>query len=277
MVFSCGLAFALSGCSGASSPSAGPSDVDAGSGDAIADPNLELFSWWVAPGEAEALQALVSTYKDVYPKARVHKYTKTSAVDWETILGDNIETSPWDVVQMSAAAMPGFVIAHPGSLASVDEFYEEPAVKGNMIPDILKAVTFDGHARGVVTGIHRNNAFLFNLQIFEQQKLTPPTTIPEFLEVCAKLKAAGIVPITVSYDTWALRFMLNDILQGVLGAVAYNDYIKSITPADDPDLEKGVFDGRRYLRQDPERVRRRAHLDAGRLRLGGCDRNAALR
>src|SRR5258707_14867458 len=111
-------------------------------------------------------------------------------------------------IQRSAAAVPwppasaypslrgagerGFVIAHPGSLASVDEVYDEPGAKANMVPDILKAVTFDGHARGVVPGIHRNNAFLFNLQICEQQKLTPPTTMAEFLDVCAKLKAAGI-------------------------------------------------------------------------------------
>jgi ABC-type glycerol-3-phosphate transport system substrate-binding protein len=32
---------------------------------------VEVFSWWVAPGEADALQALVNTYKATYPSGRV--------------------------------------------------------------------------------------------------------------------------------------------------------------------------------------------------------------
>jgi glucose/mannose transport system substrate-binding protein len=238
VVICCAAALA-SGCGGTAAPSA-PGVSDAGTGDGATTNVLDLFSWWVAPGEAEALQALVSAYKELYPKVRVSRDTRATAVDWDVVLGANIDKSPWDVVQVSQSGLASFVAAHPMSLAPVDEFYDEAALKAAVIPDILKAVTFDGHARGVVTGVHRHNAFLINLQIFAEQKLTPPTTMAEFLDVCAKLKAAGITPVVTSFNTWVLRFMLNDLLSGVIGAVEYDHYIQGITPASDENLKAGI-------------------------------------
>jgi len=132
------------------------------------------------------------------------------------------------------------MVAHPGSIKPVDDIYDEPSLKAAVIPQIREAATLDGHAMGVVTGVHRNNALLYNMQIFADQKLNPPSTVPEFLDVCEKLKAAGITPVATSFDTWVLRFLLNELLSGIIGAVEYDKFIKGVTPATDAALKDGI-------------------------------------
>jgi len=60
------------GC-GASGAGATP---DSGAPDA--PEALELFTWWVAPGEVEALGALVNVYKAAHPMARVNQFNDAS-------------------------------------------------------------------------------------------------------------------------------------------------------------------------------------------------------
>src|SRR6476469_5835935 len=60
------------GCSSSSSTSSSGSATDTDAGAAVAtETSLELISWWISPGEAEALQALIDTYWAKYPNVRV--------------------------------------------------------------------------------------------------------------------------------------------------------------------------------------------------------------
>ena len=230
------VALGSAGCSTSDNGSSAGASMGGGS----STQSLELFSWWVAPGEAEALQALVDTYKTDYPGARVSRYTNISADSWQTVLNDQIDQSPWDVVQMAGADLPKFTADHPGALAELDSFYDEASIKASVIPDILKSVTVNGHAYGIVTGVHRNNAFLYNQAIFKSRKLAPPTTAAEFLTVCKKLKAAGITPVATTFQTWALRIMFDEILAGTLGATTFDDFLNGKKAATDPDVKAGI-------------------------------------
>jgi glucose/mannose transport system substrate-binding protein len=230
-----GTALAGLGCSSSADDAAPPA-----SGPETSADEVQVFSWWVAPGEADALQALINSYRGKYPSGRVVQFTKTSSVDWTTILGQDIDKGKWDVVQSSAAGLADFMTAHTGSLQPVDDIYAEPTLAASVIPIIAKAAAVNGHAMGVVTGVHRNNAFHYNKQIFSAQKLNPPTTIAEFLDVCAKLKAVGVTPVATTFDTWVLRFMLLDLAMGTLGATPYESFIRGTTPATDPDLTAGL-------------------------------------
>ena len=104
--------FALSGAvglgCGASHAGLSP---DAGASDAPED--LELFTWWVAPGEVEALRALVNVYESDYPAARVNQFNDATSANWESMLAKGIGGPTWDVVQISAAGLSGFMDAYP--------------------------------------------------------------------------------------------------------------------------------------------------------------------
>ena len=199
---------------------------------------LEVFSWWTAPGEAEALQALVKTYKDAHEGARVSQYSNTSASTWQEVLGDKIAESPWDVFQLSASDIGKFRDDHEGTVEALDDVYADTDLDAAMIPEIRNVVTIDEHPYGVVTGVHRNNAFIYNKTIFDAQKLDPPTSIEEFLAVSAQLKEAGIMPVASDFDTWVLRILFDEILAGTMGAEGFDKFIKGTTlAADDTEVQ----------------------------------------
>lgn len=227
--------FVLCACVSLASVGCGSSDKTSGddTNPSTTTQSLEVFSWWVAPGEAEALQALVDTYKADYPNARVSQKSSPTAQNWRTLLDAQISASPWDAVQMSGSDLASFLTENPGSLQPLDSYYEEPTLAAAVIPDILESVKVGGHPYGIVTGVHRNNAFLYNSSILKAEKLDPPTTIDEFMAACEKLKADGITPVTTSFETWALRIVFDEILAGTMGATAFDDFLKGKTsPAD---------------------------------------------
>jgi glucose/mannose transport system substrate-binding protein len=227
---------------GAAGPGCGPSravpTADGGLDAAVA--NLELFTWWVAPSEVEALSELVKSYKVAYPMARVNQFNDASSANWSSMLAKGIDSPRWDVVQISAAGIPGFLDEHPGSFAPVDAIYDEPSLKAAVIPEILAAATVDGHAMGVVTGVHRNNAFIYNLQLLNKHGLRPPSTLAELLDVCAKLKAVGVTPIATPLDSWIMRFLYLDLLSGVVGAMDFGRFIRHELPVSDETMQKGI-------------------------------------
>lgn len=234
MAICLGMALSSLGCSSDGGDNGNTEDPG------VTTDSLELFSWWVAPGEAEALQALVSTYKKDFPGARVSQKTKPTAANWQQVLGDQIDESPWDAVQISASDLPKFIADHPDALAPVDSYYEEADLKKYVIEDILKTVTVDGHAYGIVTGVHRNNSFLYSETLLANNGLQPPKSVEEFLAACETLKAAGITPVATSFETWALRIMFDEILAGTLGAETFNAFLNGEKAATDPVVKAGI-------------------------------------
>jgi glucose/mannose transport system substrate-binding protein len=194
---------------------------------------LQLFSWWKAPGEAEALRALKDTYTAKFEGARIAEYANPTAGTWQEELAAKIEDSPWDVCQMSASDLTKFREDHPGSVAELDDIYADAKLDEVMIPAIREIVTRESHPYGVVTGIHRNNAFLYNKQIFDEQGLEPPTTVAEFIAVSDQLVEAGITPVASDMDTWVLRILFDEILAGTLGAEDFTRLLSGdLAPAD---------------------------------------------
>jgi glucose/mannose transport system substrate-binding protein len=202
---------------------------------------LQVFSWWTAPGEAEALRALEDTYQSVHEGARISQYSNTSAATWQEVLGMKIDDSPWDVFQLSASDLATFRADHPGAVSDLEDIYSDAGLDQVMIPEIKNVVTQeDGKPYGVVTGVHRNNAFLYNKQIFDKQKLDPPTTVEEFITVSDALKKAGITPVASDMDTWVLRILFDEILAGTMGAQGFDDFIKGKAKASDTDVQTNL-------------------------------------
>jgi glucose/mannose transport system substrate-binding protein len=227
---------------GAAAPGCGVSRAPASPDAGAAAEDLSLFTWWVAPGEVEALRALVNVYESAHPTARVSQFNDASSANWQSMLAKGIDAPTWDVVQISAAGLPVFMGVHPGSLSPVDAFYEEPTLKAAVIPDILEATKVAGHAMGVVTGVHRNNAFIYNIQVLKDHQLSPPTTIAELLQVCATLKAAKVTPIATALDPWIMRFLYLDLLSGTVGATDFGRFIRHDLAIDDPKMKNGITD-----------------------------------
>ncbi len=103
---------------------------------------------------------------------------------------------------------PDVIMLHPGEehwgyakLGFIRDLSEEPWAT-QFTPTALEAVSLDGKVYGtpndtVVLGVY------YNKDLFKKLSLQTPTNWSEFLAVCARLKEAGITPISIgNYDGW---------------------------------------------------------------------------
>jgi glucose/mannose transport system substrate-binding protein len=230
-----GLALASAGCSSSSS-----SDTKGAGGQGQSLDSVQLYSWWSAPGEAQALQGLVDAYKTAYPAGRVDDAGQTSGAESRANLDTAFTASTFpDVFQLNSQDLGPFMTAHPSEVASADAFFADPAVKAAFLPDVLRAVTVDGHIQAVPIDVPRESAFFYNMTIFNEQNLTPPTTVDELMTVCKALKKAGVTPIALGSGTnngWIVREMFNGILQGTMGSAVFKDFITGGKPVTDAEI-----------------------------------------
>lgn len=215
------------GCSSGAAKAAPENSAAKGEG-------LELASWWVAAGEVDALNSLIGAYQKAHPGARVNSSGDATSTDVRAKLDRDIATSPPDVFQINAHDIPSWVDMHPGTLTPLDDLFSDAAVKEAVLPDVLSRVSADNEVIAMPVGIHRENALFFNRSIFSKLELIPPATIPELLETCEIIKAAGVTPIALSKDGWVVRILFTDIVQGTMGADTFHDFITGATPVTDP-------------------------------------------
>ena len=232
------FAFLAAGCSGDDKAT---TDGGAGSGTMTETVQVEVFSWWTAPGEAEALQSLVDLHADKYPNERIYN----AATDPKVISGGNEakavlqkrleDGEPPDAFQTNAFELKrGFIAASPGLLEPLDDLFEAQGLIDGLAPEALSDVTVGGHYMAVPVNIHRENGLFYNKSVFADNDLEPPTTMAEFLEVCAALKDAGVTPLAISTSQgWIINKVFVSLALGTMGADDFVKYFVDKEPVDE--------------------------------------------
>jgi glucose/mannose transport system substrate-binding protein len=234
------LCMTVSGC-GTSNAIDAPSTEGSGAIDGLERPLVELFSWWTAPGEAEALQTLIEEHRRLHPDARLFNAAAASGSKARDRLAERLSVGdPPDLFQNNAHDLPAFVAKHPGQLRPLDDLVDELALRQSFYPELIPDVTLDGHVYGMPVNVHRENALFFNQRLLRQHGLRPPQTLDELLTTCRVLKANGVVPIATSFQGWILRIMFNSIAMGKMGSEHYYRYFTGSLPPDDATLRQAI-------------------------------------
>ncbi len=202
---------------------------------------VEILSWWRAPGEAEAVQALIARHRTAHPDVRVFNAVATSGgAAREILMARTDRHDPPDLLQSYARELRVFLARHPGQLERLDDLFDRLRLRDAMYPEVLADVTDGGHAVAMPVNVHRENALFYNKAIFAAQGLTPPTTLAELLAVCRKLKAAGITPIAASHQGWVLRIMFNSLAAAAMGTASYHEFFTGRSTAALPQLRDAI-------------------------------------
>jgi glucose/mannose transport system substrate-binding protein len=234
MAISTSAAFGIGACGSDAAP-ATDGGVNAGK------QTVEIFSWWTAPGEAEALQALFDLQKKNYPKESMFNAAAKSGTDAHVVLEQRLAAKlPPDLFQENAHDIAAFLTENPGSLATLDDLFEKHGLYASVVPEVISHVRIDGHIYAMPVNIHRENSLIYNQKIFAANDIKPPTSMAELLAACQKLKAAGITPIATSYQGWIQRIMFNSIAMSKMGARTFNDYFTGKLAADDSGLKSAI-------------------------------------
>ncbi|MES1178015.1 MAG: ABC transporter substrate-binding protein, partial [Myxococcales bacterium] len=203
---------------------------------------IEILSFWVGPGEAEALQALLDVHREMYPTERVYNGGIVTGTQERVTIDERLAANdPPDLFQYNAYVLKSFIAANPGKVAPLDDLIDENGLRARIVPEILNNVTVDGHVYAMPVNAHRENSLFYNLQIFADNGLTPPTTQAEFLSVCAKLKKKGIPAVAVSTSQgWIVTRLFNELALGSMGGQAFADYFSGKTAIDEAAMGKAI-------------------------------------
>jgi len=202
---------------------------------------VTLFSWWIAPSEADALQALIAVHNEKYPKERIYNAALESGVKAQEALDANLAAgTPPDLFQESAYNLGGFLAANPATLVPLSDFFSAHGLLDVIVPEVIADVTFNGEIWAMPVNIHRENALHYNKKIFADLSLAVPTTLPELLATCDQLKAAGIIPLATAYDGWIIRILFNGLAAASMGPAAFESYFTGKTAIDEGAINQAI-------------------------------------
>ncbi len=194
------------------------------SGPASARELVEIFSWWSAPGEADALEALIAAHQAVHPGARIFNAAAASGARAREWLEERLEKNePPDIFQEYIHQLRA-VGRQASEQIPLDDLFDRLNLRRAVFPELIHDVSRDGHIYAMPVNVHRENTLFYNRHLFAAHHVSVPKTVPELLQVCRKLKTEGVVPFAIANEGWILRIMFNALAAGQMGGEAYHEY-----------------------------------------------------
>jgi glucose/mannose transport system substrate-binding protein len=187
---------------------------------------LEIFHWWTAPGEREAADAEFAALAAAYPDIEVieNPVAGGGGVSHRVVLQGRIAAGlPPDTFQtLGGAELKQYVDG--GVLQPLDDLYAELGYADVIPGPLLKAVSVDGSPYVVPLNMHIQNILYYNLPLFEELAITPPTTFEELIAACDTIEAAKPDMVCLglgSSEKWGDAFVFDSIYLEEAGAEAY--------------------------------------------------------
>ena len=186
---------------------------------------VEIFSWWSALGEAEALEALIATHEKAHPDARIFNAAAASGTRAREWLGERLDKNePPDIFQQYIHQLRAVARHVDEKEMPLDDLFDRLGLRQAVFPELIHDITRDGHIYSMPVNVHRENTLFYNRRLLAAHHVAVPTTVPEFLAACRKLKAEGVVPVATADQGWILRIIFNALAAGQMGGEAYHAY-----------------------------------------------------
>ncbi len=195
----------------------------AGWPDAQASGKLEVFSWWTSGGEAAALDALVTAYKQKFPgtefiNATVAGGSGTNALPvlQARLAGGN----PPDSWQGNTGTAFFNSYVDPGFVEDITDLYKSEGWVDKVPPAVLDLIRKNDHYYAVHVGCHRCNEVWFNKKLLADHgiEIGDSLSFDQFFAAAEKLKAAGVNALAVGDNgIWANMRIFENTFNGVLG------------------------------------------------------------
>ena len=234
------LTFALAACTPA---------APAAPAEPAAAKQVEVFSWWVGPGEADGLAAMVKIFNAKYPditfvNAAVAGGAGTNAkAVLATRLAANDAPDSWQA-HAGQETIANYVSAN--QVAPLDDLFASTGFSSVLPATLLPLISKDGHPYSVPVNIHRSNVLWYNPKVLVAAGVTanPKTdfkTLDDFFAACDLIKASGKICLSLGAP-WTAIHLFENIMIGSIGAEKWNG-LWTTPPTTDwagADVTKGI-------------------------------------
>jgi glucose/mannose transport system substrate-binding protein len=168
-------------------------DVAAVVGNTSASGKLDVYHWWTAGGEREAIDSAIEVFERRYPNLEVVSNAVPGGAGGAMVMKVQ--------VLVVTGNSPESFQAHPGLeiepyydadiLLDLTPLWEYAGLEDRILPQISQFAQFDGRYLLVPIGIHKNNVIWYNIHMFEEYGVEvpeEPLTWESFMALCAELK-----------------------------------------------------------------------------------------
>ncbi|HEU5139233.1 MAG TPA: extracellular solute-binding protein [Bacillales bacterium] len=258
-----------SGNSESSGEGEGNGSGNASGGDKV---KLEIFSWWTAGGEADALKALLKGFEEKYPNINAVNAAVAGGAgsNAKAVLATRMQGGDPPATFQVHGGAELFTWVDAGKMAPLDKLYEENGWNGVFPPKIVDMNSKNDHVWAVPLDIHRGNVIFYNKKVFEENGVQPPKTFEEFFAAAEKLKAKGVTPLALGdKNIWPATMLFENTLLGKLGAEKYAKLWTGELPFDDPAVKESANIFKKMLGYINENHASLAWQDAAQLVIDG--------
>jgi len=217
---------------------------------------VEIFSWWVGPGEADGLAAMVKLF--------IHEYPQYTIVNAAVAGGGGTNAQAVLATRLAAGDPPDSWQAHAGQetigtyvagneVKPLDGFFASTGF-GKAIPTtLLPLISKEGHPYSVPVDIHRSNVMWYNPKVLAAAKVTIPfggfSNWNDFFAACDKIKATGKVCLSLGPEGFTVMHLFENVMIGTMGAAKWNGLWTSppSTQWTGADVKAGIANFRKAL------------------------------
>jgi glucose/mannose transport system substrate-binding protein len=229
----------LSACG---TPTATPAPAAAASG------KVEVFSWWVGPGEADGLAAMVKIFQAKYPNetfvnAAVAGGAGTNA---QAVLATRLAAGDPPDSWQAHAGMATFAYQTAKEIQPLDDFYAKTGFGSALPKTLLPLISVDGHPYSVPVNIHRSNVMWYNPKVLSAAGVTLPSggfaSWSDFFAACDKVKAAGKTCLSLGPEGFTAMHLWENVMVGTIGAAKWSGLwtVPATTDWTGPDVKQGL-------------------------------------
>jgi ABC-type glycerol-3-phosphate transport system substrate-binding protein len=140
------------------------------------------------------------------------------------------------------------------SIMDLGALYESEAWNDHMPAPLVQKQTLNGKTVAVPVNIQRLNSVFYNKKLFAANGLVPPTTIPEFKALVAKLKDdVGVTPMVIGnqWDWTFWMFVFTCLAPNVMGPDHYAKYFSGEAASPDDAKLTQMLETALYFRCGP--------------------------
>jgi len=211
--------------------------------DTEAEGTVNVYHWWTAGGEKDAIESVVATFGEIYENIEAKSNAIPGGAGGAMVMKVK-------VLQQTGKSPEAFQ-AHPGQeiqpyldadlLLNLNEVWKYGELEERAIPGIVEMCTAsDGNHYVVPIGIHKTNIILYNIHVFEEYGIEIPDhediTWEEFWNICDQLAAVmpeGCYPLDLGDQKgWPACQVFENIMLGTDPQI-YENFINGNYNAED--------------------------------------------
>ncbi len=252
-------------------------DFEAVLADVKTKDKVNVYHWWTAGGEKEAINAVIKGFEGAYPQQQAKSNAIPGGAGGAMVMKVK--------VLQQAGKSPEAFQAHPGQeikpyldadmLLNLTGLWEYAGLEERMLPGIADLCkTADGQYYIVPIGVHKTNTIFYNKHMFEQYGVALPDseniTWEQFWAICEEFSQKlpdGKFPVDLGdRKGWAASQVFESIMMGTDPQI-YEDFINGLATQEQVQTVLDVF-ARLMTYVAPDHSAREWYETAGRAVAG---------